>query len=170
MNEKSDVIGTEIWKQIQEDPDFLIQPEKIRGTYKEVVEALPNVLGELLDQQLTLTNMIGAKVRFLRYILDPETGFIEKYALALPDENIGLMSREELPSTLREIMGGALEMLESMAGGILIMLEEQSIAQSDFLQTDKVGLGPKAIDLLRKGELTIGRLILVQPMVIINNR
>lgn len=161
------VTSEAVWTKISKDPEFIQQPEAVREATRPFVEALPTVLVDLMDKPANLSNTMRAKVLFLRYCVD--NGFIKAAVEAMPEESLGFFDREDLVPMLESALSGAIEMADELTGDVTALLEENGLSEDDVMLGDKVGFTPETATLYRAGELTIGRLLVTQPMIIVKN-
>lgn len=156
-----------IWTKINEDVEFMQQPEAVREAMRPYVEALPTILADMLDTPVTLTSATKAKVIFIRYCLD--NGFVKAAVDAMPDEALGFFDRDDLPEMMEGLLGQALEMAEEMIGNVQAMLEANGVTEEQVMLSSNVGFQAEARALYQARKLTIGKLLSVQPMVIVKN-
>jgi hypothetical protein len=163
----STVTAEAVWEKINQDAEFLQQPEAVREAMRPYVEALPTILADVLDTPTTLNATMKAKVNFLRYCVD--NGFIKAAVDALPDESIGFFDRDELPEMFEGLITQAIEVAEELTGDVSALLEANGVTEEQVMLGPNVGLNNESRSLYEAGELTIGKLLMVQPMLIFKN-
>lgn len=163
----SRVTPEEVWKKMQEDAEFLQQPETVQEATRPYIEALPVILADLLDQPASLDNTMQAKVKFLRYCI--ENGYITAVVNAMPEEAFIFFSREDLPGMFEGMLSQLIDMLEELTGDVSALLKAQGVTEEEVMLGSNVGLNDEARLLYQSGSLTIGKLLVVQPMVIVKN-
>jgi len=161
------VTSEAVWTKIGDDAEFLQQPEAVREATRPYVEALPNVLADSLDQPANLNNTMRAKFLFLRYCVD--NGFIKAAVEAMPEEALGFLDREDMFPMLESALAGAIEMADELTGDISALLEENGVTEDEVMLSPKVGFNTETAAMYRAGELTIGELLVAQPMIIVKN-
>jgi hypothetical protein len=163
----STVTAAAVWIKINEDVDFLQQPESVRDATRPYVEALPIILADMLNAPVTLNSVMKAKVAFLRYCVD--NGFIKAAVDAMPDEALGFFDREDLPEMFESLLTQAIDMAEELTGDVAGLLKENGLTEEKVMLGPSIGLNDEARSLYQAGELIIGELLLIQPMLIVKN-
>jgi len=161
-----EVSGEKVWQKLCEDEEFQKQLESVREVMRPFVEALPMLLGELLDTPVTLVSICQAKVKFLRYCLEHD--FISKAYEATPEEALGFFTREIYASMLENTFNQLIDLMEEQIPQLPTLLQRMGLAEQDHL-LDSAGFREEARELYLLGELIVGRLLLVQPMIIVKN-
>lgn len=161
------VTGKEVWAKAKEDPEMLRQPESVQEAVRPYIEAAPVVLAGLLDKPATLNNVMQAKVDFTRYCL--ERGFIKAAVDAMPDEALGFFAREDLPAMFEGILTQLIVQVEELTGDVTALLKEYGVTEEEVMLGPQVGLNAEAQTLYRAGELTIGKILAIQPTIIVKN-
>lgn len=156
-----------IWEKAKSDSDFAAMPEAMQDVLKPFLEALPTVLADQLDNKATLANIMKAKVTFLRNAL--ENGFIAKMLPAVPDEMLGVLSRDTWSRMISNSMQDLIELAEGILQHGQELLDEQGITEDQVMRSERAGLNPEALRLYLAGELTIAKILEVQPMIIAKN-
>ena len=161
------VTAEAVWTTMSEDAEFQQQPEAVREATRPYVEALPTILAGVLDAPATLNTTMNAKVTFLRYCV--ENGFIKASVDAMPEEALGFFDRDELPEMLEGALSQAIDMLEKLTGNVTAFLEKNGVTEEQVMLSSNVGFNDEARKLYQAGELTIGKLLTIQPMIIVKN-
>lgn len=156
-----------IWAGMMTEPDLAAEPEAIQEVMRSFVDHLPVLLADLLDKPANFQNIIKAKLRFLRYC--SENDFIAKYADAMPDDALGFLSRDEFKDMFTGLFADLVEMMEPIAISAADFLKEQGIPEETLMLGDNVGLAGEARNLHMSGNLTIGKLLELQPAIIVRN-
>lgn len=163
----SDVTAKNVWTAINEDPEFLEQPEAMREATQPFVEALPVILADLLDEPATLSNIMKAKLIFLRHCLANE--FIAKAVAAMPDESLSFIEREDMIPLMDSALRKAVNLIELMTSDMPAFLKANEITEPEVMMGSNLGLRHDALGFYESGKLTIGKLLATQPMVIVKN-
>lgn len=160
------VTAQEVWNQINKDAEFRQQPAQVREAMRPYIEALPTVLANLLDKPATLSNTMQAKVDFLRYCVN--NGYIKVVVTATPEEALGWYDREELVEMFDGMIGQLIDMAEELTGDAAL-LKGLGVTEDQVMLGPNVGLNAKAQALYKSKKLTIGKLLQIQPMLIVKN-
>jgi hypothetical protein len=155
----------EIWKALRRDSEFSLQTVKMQRVYRPYTEVIPVVLKKLLDQPVTFDSVIKAWVVFHRYCI--RNGFVEKSIQASPRE-----LRKFAEGSEGFIKKATLAMCDMLMNLIKnnpeVFLVEKT--EDRVLLVEKFGLSGEALEMYDKGELTIGKLLVTQPLIIFNSK
>lgn len=163
------VSGDAVWKALREDPVFLAEtPEELWSALEPYIEALPEILGEdLLDESVTLTTLLKAKAAFIRYRL--ESDYTREMVAAIPEEQLFFvgMGNEEVTARMEALTRGALQFLEAIVEDVPCFLQALDVTEEQAILGLKPVLSPENLKKYRAGKLTIGDILLSQPMLIV---
>ena len=153
----------EVWRALLTDREFASQPDAMKQILRPFVGALPTVLADLLDQPATVKTILTAKIAYMRYGFD--NGLIEASVGAAPEALRGIFEANDI----KEMLQDAMQMIEEIVKDIPGFLQQIGVTERDFLTNPKVGLSGEALSLYDKGQLTIGELLRLQPILIVKN-
>ena len=153
MVEEAVVTGAAIWEKMLADPKFQSQPEQLREVFRPFVEAVPVVLKEDLEKVVSNANIGRARAKFLRYCLD--NGYMKEMIVAASEGKAGWFAKW-LGSFV------ATRLMRIVIKGI-----EKSADESERNLQSNVWFDPKMDEWHVVGELTIGKLLLLAPQVIL---
>lgn len=158
-----------VWDKILTDPEFADQPETVKDAMRPFFMAAPVVLIDLLDLPVTLANLMTAKLMFLQYCL--ENDYIRTVVDATPEEALGLFGPTEVIALLESALCGLIQQLSELTNpeAVAELLAIQGITEEEVMLGPKVNFAPSTAVLYQNGELTIRRLLIEQPMVIVKN-
>lgn len=161
-------INTEdVWEAFRKDPEAAAYPGPMQEAIKPTVEKLPEILSDLVDKPLTVSTLMEAKVRVIKYTID--NGVIKALVESMPDDYLGFFTRTGLLDMLLETLGNLLPVLNSISQDAVKFLEERGLTEEDLMMSPDVHLNEEVKDEYLKGQMTIGRLLTMQPMAIIKN-
>lgn len=156
------VTAEAIWSTLEKDASFLrqIPKGKPREVMREIVEHAPTVLADCMEEKATVAAVIRAKMLFLKWTAD--SGNARKLVLSYPLEAFG--GDEDVRQEMAESVGDAVS-------GALSVLEETLTQLTDCLLDDgyRASLVPAARKEYAAGTLTVGRLLELQPALILKN-
>ena len=186
MTKKGDkALPAVIWTELMKDRLFATFPEWQCEVFKPFVEAMPVALADLLDEPMTLQSFAKAKLAFLRYCLDNHLS--QKIDEADPDNKPAESAEPEKPAEtgFGAVIGVLVEVVETGLGAMLelgmenlaegfqelvdkapAMLEKAGVTEEQVMLSPDVGLNEKAMALYKKGNLTIRKVLQIQPMII----
>lgn len=149
------------WTALSADPEFAAGvPASAQPHFKELVESLPERLGDLSGEPLTLASLARAKIAVLKATV--ETGFLKKMAASMGQPGMDAMMEAGIDLMLATF--------EEIAGNADGWLGEQEIDEATFMSHPKGGrLNGPAMRAYRAGTLTVGGLLELQPLAIIQN-
>lgn len=154
-----------IWKKLSADPEFKKgTPEGAHEAYRELIEALPKVLGDRLKDKVSLSTLMQAKLDIVEYML--ESGFVTKLVTAameaMPEEL--RPDPEELVAGLKDAMATSRMPLMEMIHNTAAFLAENGVTEEQVLSTP-CGLNRVSLKGVKRGTLTIAELLESQPGV-----
>jgi hypothetical protein len=156
-----------IWKKLSEHPEFLENPEEVRNVMRPYIEAMPEVMDELLDLPVNLQNLVQAKILFLRHCLD--NGCIEKTMAAMPADMLAFVNAEMLEGLFTELLQSLDEVLGELVLNTPAFLERIQASEEQII-LGKFGLNEEATALYKAGQLTIGKILEIDPMALVRNK
>ena len=158
-----------IWRALMADADFQsgILFDEQRELYRQLVDRLPSVLADFLDEPVALVPLWKARLAFAQHL--QMTEFMARLfsaiapvlvAAGLPDGT--QLAEAKLASIIEtiELFLGCEDMMSALTEGgrveeqVLFDLERHACLREDLREP------------YRRGELTIGRLLVTQPMAI----
>lgn len=168
-DEKTTVDREKVWKAVEADSSFQesTPPGRPCEISQELVYAIVDGLHTLMAERVSLTSLFKAKMVVGRLFI--EGGWCEKLLSSFPPEMLpgGLSESIEFMQKSMQSLLPRLEEVTSDVSGLLASLgmsEEKALAHPRF-----GGFSESTMVLYRQGELTIGRLLELQPMAIIKN-
>jgi len=167
-----DLSGERVWQAVLEEGIFLARtPKVLWPLYERHLKKLPEALGDLLSQQVTLATVLKAKAAFLDYSLRAE--FINQAVAALPDDFFPVwVDRWELAASEASDTFEAMSLFDQSADNVALFLESLETTEEALLCGGFPGLIPLSqenAELYRLGDLTIADLLGTQPSIIIFN-
>ena len=161
------VDSQKVWEAFERDPASVSYPGPLREAVKPTVLKLPEILSEQLETPVTFESLMGAKVVFIKYCLD--NGVIKELVEVIPNDLLGSFSRSGILDSMLENLSASLDTFTDIAKDVPKFLEDNGISEQDVLFSPDFGLGEEVKKEYLEGHLTIGRLIEIQPMVIVKN-
>lgn len=156
-----------LWAKVNEDPEMQRQTEAVREALRPYIEAAPAVLADLLDKPAIFTNIVQAKVRFIRYCID--NGFIKNIVVAMPDGALNLFSSDDVSEMLQKTLNLLSDMSRGLLADLPAFLKKYGMTEDQIILSPEMGLNAEARKLYGAGQLTIEKLLLVQPTIILKN-
>lgn len=152
----------EVWEAHVSDPDFLQIPEEVRNTLRPHIEALPELLGEYVNQPLTLRSFMYSKALFVRHCI--EHGFAERAKAEWPDELIDeFQNMNGMVNSLEEFLEWNL-----LAFGLVTHVEDEDIAEDNNALLASLSSESEVHEEVRKrciaGTLTVGDMLKFEPL------
>jgi len=160
------VTAEAVWNKINEDPEFLQESESIREVARPFIEALPIMLAEQLDSPVNVMNVNKAKLTFLRYCVD--NGYVAAATAATYGNALDFLVDGVLLETFESTLKRAIETLEFI-NEMMPRLESGGLSNDEIMLSQKANLNQETRKEYLEGALTIGRLLAIQPMVIVRN-
>ena len=162
------ITGQQVLTAIMKDSEYSAQPNTMLAAIEPFVLAMPDVLKDHLQNSVTLVSVMNAKIAFLRYCTDHE--YVKTVVTAMPEGTLGWMDAESIISLIQDALSKTIVIAESVAKDVPALLASQDIDEREVMvSSDGVGLGSKALKFYDTGKMTIGDLLLMQPMVIFKN-
>lgn len=160
MTEQS-ITGEQVWDVVSKDPDFLdvASTKAQHEAIKPFFMAAPEVLAHVIDKPVTLESLNRAKLDFLRYA--SQNGFFRAVTKGTPDETMIDM--------FEPVIAGLISMMTAIAEDVPAFLKENDLTEEEVILGPAVGLNRANIERYRVGTLTIGQVLLSQPMIIFKN-
>lgn len=156
-----------VWDSINQDPKFLAEPEYARLVLKPFIQALPEVLADLLELPANYENVVRAKYAFLQYC--SENNYITAAVESTPESALGPFDRSFLKEMLERMFAELVELLGSVLESAPDFLAAQGVTDVEVMTSSELGLNAEVLELYNAGQLTIGQLAVMQPMIIVNN-
>lgn len=152
------VTGKQVWDQLIETPQFGQQTKKVQDVYLPYIMALPTILRQLSNEPATLSNLILAKITFMNAWLSNGSVFTIARKLGYSE-----------PRDLYDQYINEVDALTKVLDELPLVLEAQRKTEEEFMLSPRVGLIGEAMKKCQAGTLTIGELLVLQPMVILDN-
>ncbi|HOX29767.1 MAG TPA: hypothetical protein P5080_02235 [Candidatus Paceibacterota bacterium] len=152
-----------VWSAFEKDPRADEFPGSMLEVIRPTVEKLPEILSDLVDKPLTVSSFTDAKVRVIEYTLD--NGVIEALVKSMPNKELGSLLGM-MTAKLKDIL---LPTLKDIAKDSFQFLARTGLTEKDFLFSPEFGLNEEVKAKYLKGRMTIGKLLVMQPMAIVNN-
>lgn len=159
-------VAQSIWDKVQSERKFQMQPPAVREATRPFIEAMPNILAEMLEKPVNLENLLQAKIKVLRYCL--EHGFIGIMVDAMPDD-IFLFGKDSAKSMMEATLSRLIDTLEPIVTAVPEFLKAQGLTEEQIMLSPEAKLNEEMQALYKSGQLTIGRLLEEQPMAIFDN-
>lgn len=168
-NEEVTVDREKVWRALEADPTFqqstpLGRPREVS---REFVYAIVDGLHDLMAERVTLTSLFRAKLVVIKLFV--EDGWCERLLGSFPAGMLPGNLNEHIEFMQRS-MRSSLPKFEQVANNVSDWLSSQNMSEEDVLAHPRLGrLSESTMVVYRQGELTIGRLLELQPMAIIKN-
>ena len=162
--------GEQVWEAMCQDPAFQaeVPPGKPRELFRELGMRLPEILAEHLDKPLTLRSLIEAKLAVAKDVADGD--FMERLIAAYPVQMFQGQDMQGLVAMAKTVLSQALTSMDGVLADFDVFIRRQNASEEQLLAHPKGGkLGPAAMAEYRAGTLTVGRLLALQPQVIVKN-
>ncbi len=152
----------DVWVRINKDSDFKTQSKASREAMRPYIEAMPVILEDMVDHKVSLESLVRAKITFIRYSV--ENGAVEASINSLsPDERRKLnMSSSQMVEQQQQLI----DSLELFAQDIPGALKAEGLPENVKMLTL---LNREAGQIYLKNQLTIRKLLLVDPAAIYKN-
>src|SRR3989338_3038296 len=152
-----------IWTKLNEDTRFLGKPVSIREAVRHFFEAMPVVIADFLDRPVTVTNILEAKIVFLRYTID--NGICGATLSGFSDAFLRGLDKDFLLEIMRVQMDETLSKAEILLADLPTIIDQSGLSDQEILLNPDSGLNDEARRLYQSGELTVGGLLTVQPYI-----
>ncbi|MEI6511028.1 MAG: hypothetical protein WCO25_03215 [Candidatus Uhrbacteria bacterium] len=151
--------------------DEIFQTRVPEGRYRELnremLDRLPVLLGDLMDQPVSLRTVLTAQLRILRDDYDP--GRYLEFIRAAPrrPETASLdLNAPAILETLKYVVEMTIRAAEETLADIPGLLKEQGKSEEEALmQSHGSGLNAVGLTALRAGTLTIAEMYMTQPRI-----
>ncbi len=159
-----------IWEQVREEPEFRAYGPSALEATRPYVEEIGTVLADHLDKTVTLATLMSAKHAYLKYLFG--TNYIKDLAAAMSDEELGWLSREEMVEMFNDTMPELLESMEELTKPAYWkkQLKLAGVTEARVMADEKIGLRGEAYSLYKQGKLTMGKLLELQPIVLVSTK
>lgn len=165
---------SKVWEKINKDPKFAEMPEPARQAIKPLIDALPEIMANVVDKPATVASIAEMKVVFLKAFLTG--GYLKAMILAWPDEDLpmdreGLIAITEAVAITEAEMRQTLKVTEEFVKSDIIagLLKFQGMTDEVVILSPRFGLNAEALELYLDDQLTVGKLIEIQPKFIFKN-
>ena len=139
----------------------VMRSSEIKRALQPFLKALPRVLEDYLGKLVCVETIQKARIAFLKYCLN--SGYAEAFVSAMqeePREEFGI-DREFIERELRRRLVVAVE----IGTNVSAYLSSHFLTERIFLCN--CGLSGEALSLYNRGELTVGRLLDLQPEIFV---
>lgn len=162
------ITGEAVWEVVQRD---LASRKKNGMDFSAAIEpfvmAVPTVLGNLLQEKVSVKSIAESRLKVLRYLQDKQftTAIISWLTIGhLPPESFGLLGPDRLLRLLNEDIQAEVDVMMTVNMDVLVFLSLHQMSEHEALWSF---FGLSSAILERLGELTIGELLLSEPETII---
>ncbi len=146
-----------IWDALISDPRFQNSgPEELQQVFRPFVEALPEILEELLSVPVSVQAVMKAKLLFIKYCHAHE--FVKKFTEILD------FPADELEKYFQSLI----EELIPLAGETAATLAKFGVTEEMILSEKMLSIRPEVSKKIKEG-MTMGELLVTQPSVIVVN-
>lgn len=160
-----------VWKTLKQDPRFTTGvPAESLEVFRQIVDALPTVLGAQLEAKVSLPTLAQAKLDIVEHML--ATGFADKLVAlmvaALPAEQREEASAE-MSAFLKDIFTMQRMPLMEMIHNLPSFLAVNGLTERMMLCHPQKGLNDANVKAYDQGRLTIALLLETQPALLLVN-
>ncbi len=158
-----------VWTAVQAEPSFQteVPSGQPREVFREFVYAIPEVLQDLLTERVSLLTLFKVKMAVIKLFLDG--GWAAKLLRSYPSDMLS-GDPDDLIEPMQEALRNSLPAIEGIESDLPSWLRDQGLSEEEALAHPRLGkLSRSMMKLYRQGELTIGGLLELQPMVILKN-
>lgn len=149
----------QIWKALSREDGFKDLSPAMREVFRPFTTDIPKIYAKRLDEPLTIELVFWARLVFLRYCVS--NNFAAAATAAMPDDELGQMSREEIAEKLQnELVKAESRMARSIERGV------DGVSEKEFMEGPTMSLGRKTRKLYKHGRLTLRELLMRQPRII----
>jgi len=161
---KKIISPAKIWNALQEDKVFSIQPEEVRMVFKPYAFEMIAALEGMLSLEANLINIYKAKLVLVE--IWTGSGLIDEIVEAVPLERRAY-DTQKAKRVLRQSLDHAVLIGDIICENKDAFLKTYKLTEEAALKI--IGLSGPALEKYLKGKLTIGRLLELNPGVLINN-
>jgi len=159
--------GKQVFEVIMKDEEFKSQPENVIKAIEPFVLALPEILKDQLSSIVTVTTLLNAKLAFLKYCM--ENDYIKKVTDEVPDDNFGMFGRESMVAISQAAVEQSIQAIPQTINKLAEILASQGLSEEQVLFGGENPIMENLRSDYKNGTLTIGDLLLKQPMAIVKN-
>ncbi len=156
-----------VWSKVVTDPSYGQMSKRTQAATKPYINRLPEVLAPVKDDPFSYKSLINAKLLFLQFSLS--SGMLDAHVKTLTKAELGFFTQQGVIEVIKGTLTDLLDRYASTARDFEEMLKSSGITERDMILSPALGLVPEAKALYLKGELTIGKLIEIQPILIVKN-
>lgn len=161
----SQISGEDFVSALNKDPEYLMQEKSVINFMNEFMLAIPEALREFLDAPVTVTSIVNTKVAFIQFCI--ENNYVSKVIAASPQDSFGWMDPSVVAEMIQDALSNSFDLFSKFASDIPQFLREYGISEEKMMYSFE--LRPELMERYRTGTLTIGELLMLQPMVILKN-
>lgn len=157
-----------VWEQMNKDSFFTGEEKYFRHLMRCYIEYSPLVLLDLLECNADLVNMMNTRLRFINYCL--EDGVLRAIDEKAPKEGLGLIPREKISLAMKNHIDERAQesCVLAVSTGLLPNLRGKS--EKEIYTSHEVGMNVRTFNRYKKGGMTIGVLLRIQPGIFLNIR
>jgi hypothetical protein len=144
-----------------QDERYLAQPAFVHKAMRPFVEAMPEVLSPFLGLPVNLENILKTRIEFHLYCL--RNNYCEVVAASWPGDKKG-----PSPRMMRQMLQQIILVNRIVLDNPQEMLDRTELAEDEYILRH-FDLNDDAIAAYYTGQLTIGQLLLLQPMIFIRH-
>ncbi len=159
-----------IWELVREEPEFRAYGPSVQEAARPYVEEIGTVLADHLAKPVNLATIMSAKLAYLKYLSG--TNYMKDVAAATPDEELSWLTREEMVSMFNDAMPELLQAMEEFTKPAYWkkLLKQMRVTEAQVMADEKIGLRGEAYSMYKQGKLTIGKLLELQPIVLVSTK
>jgi len=160
-----------VFQKMLEDVEFSSQtPEGApRQVFRDMLDQLPEVIGDQMDALVTPTSLMQTGLRVLRHHV--ATNFVERLIRSFPDDHPSFLvfGKESMVEMVSGLFPALVTTLEGIVPDVPGFIASQGITDEIFLgHPQAAGLDAASMASYRAGTLTIAGLLMTQPKVVLD--
>jgi len=161
------ITSPKIWEAVKKDTKFMQQGFKYEKTAKILQDYIENslliVVDDMVNKPATIANIINVKIASSKHALSSD--LFSKIIKSTHEEALGIFSSIGMLKIIVNRLGQIVEMLKPIAKNVPKFLKENDV--SEELVYRRMELNPENIKKAMSGKLTIGDILVSQPVVIL---
>lgn len=162
----AEITGDAVWDSLMADMDFLNNPPAVRVAQESFVRKLPVIAAAYLQEAVSLESLARTKAAYLQYCF--EGGYIQILASAILAAGCQTMEYDRLVEFYSEKMSTFISGVDSLISETGEVLAETQISEKYFVMAI-FQLNETAAKRYCADTLTIGELMLLDPLVLVRN-
>lgn len=152
-----------IWNGLKMDRRFQDLPDPIQAMWRQIIQRMLDSSLPTLSMLVTTQVICDMKIQFLRILVD--NGFVRRIINAIPD--LDMREKDDRMIEFAEIISRRIDRLRSDTFNTITVREDKNLDERLYMLGSKVGLRGAARRAYERGELTVGKLLELQPEVLI---